>query len=100
MKGRFYSPRFATPENLMSDQPRSEPTVDLSPSADALDAGLAAFGPDSGPPLPANGSVLKALAAPPIVLRQPLTEQDEPVLKLHSDAMTAEAASRYRIDGE
>ncbi len=68
---------------------------------DPLDIGLAAaFGPDSGPPLPANGSVLKALGAPPVMLSEPSTEPAEPVLKPHSEAMPNDAASRYRFDGE
>ena len=47
----------------MSEYPQPDQTVAESP-ADPLEAGLAAaFGPDSGPPLPAGGSVLQALAA-------------------------------------
>ena len=47
----------------MSEPLDANPTVDeITP--DALDAGLAAaFGPDSGPPLPVGASVLKALGA-------------------------------------
>jgi serine/threonine-protein kinase len=85
----------------MSEQQHPEPTVDLSPSANPLDGALAAaFGPDSGPPLPAHGSVLQALAAPPILLRQPLNEPSDPVLDLHSGAVPTDVQTRYRIDGE
>src|SRR5262245_27178439 len=49
-------------------------TVDEAPP-DPLDAGLAAaFGADSGPPLPATASVVRALGAPAMHLREPDTE--------------------------
>jgi serine/threonine-protein kinase len=82
----------------MAEQPDPNQTVD---EPDPLDTGLAAaFGPDSGPPLPADGSVVKALGASPVRLREPLTEAAEPVLKPASGALPAGAAPRYSIEGE
>jgi hypothetical protein len=85
----------------MTEQPRPEPAEDLPPTDDALEAALGlAFGPESGPPLTAGGSVVQALGAAPVVLREPGTEPEEPVLKPHSDALPADAPPRYRLDGE
>jgi serine/threonine-protein kinase len=82
----------------MAEQPDPNQTVD---EPDPLAAGLAAaFGPDSGPPLPADGSVIKALGAPPVLLREPPTDAAEPVLNPAADAVPAAAAARYHIDGE
>src|SRR5262245_10444978 len=58
----------------MPDPSDPHRTVDETAS-DPLDAGLAvAFGPDSGPPLPAAGSVVRALGAPAVRLREPETD--------------------------
>src|SRR5262249_6484505 len=91
----------APEESAMTEQPHPEPTEGLPATDDALEAGMgAAFGPDSGPPLAAGGSVVQALGAAPVVLREPGTEPEEPVLKSHSDALPADAPPRYRLDGE
>jgi serine/threonine-protein kinase len=86
----------------------SDPSVDLPASDRALDAGLAAaFGADSGPPLPAGASVLKALGAllPEIrwvQLREPAAETVAPAPSPPSEGVTSDlgSAGRYRIDGE
>jgi serine/threonine-protein kinase len=84
----------------MTDHADPNRTVDEAP-ADPLDAGLAlAFGPDSGPPLAAAGSAVRALGAAPVQLRQPPTEPADPVARPHSDAIPAAAPPRLRIDGE
>jgi serine/threonine-protein kinase len=78
----------------MNEQPPPGSTADLPASDPALDAGLAAaFGPDSGPPLP---------AVPRICLRQPLAEPDTPVLQVRSAEVPGpqQAPGHYRIDGE
>jgi serine/threonine-protein kinase len=64
----------------MSERPDLTHTGDEAPPSDLLDAGLAAaFGPDSGPPLPAAGSVVQALGAiPRVQLRPPSTEAATP----------------------
>jgi tetratricopeptide (TPR) repeat protein len=78
----------------------SDPNPTVS-EPDPLEAGLAAaFGPDSGPPLPADGSVLKALGAPPLLLREPASEAPDPVVRPHSDALPAEAPARLQLHGE
>jgi serine/threonine-protein kinase len=93
----------------MSEQPRSAPTVDHPASDAALDAGLAAaFGPDSGPPIPTGASVLKALAAdlpavPRVQLREPPTEGPAPVNLPDSPARPEEPSDpegRYQLLGE
>jgi serine/threonine-protein kinase len=74
----------------MTEQPRPEPTEDLRPAEDGLDAALgAAFGPDSALPVAAGGSVLQALAAslpevPSVHLRDPERETPTPVVWLGS----------------
>jgi tetratricopeptide (TPR) repeat protein len=83
----------------MSTPPQPDPTIDHEPAADPLDAGLAAaFGPDSGPPLPASGSVLQALGAslpdlPRVHLREPATEGVTPVNRPGSPEMPPVSAS-------
>src|SRR5689334_22914991 len=92
----------------MSEQPRPEPTVDLPASDPALDAGMAAaFGPDSGPPIPAGASVLQALGAavpemPRVVLREPQTEAEAPASRPQpSELPPGQApAGRYELHGE
>jgi tetratricopeptide (TPR) repeat protein len=81
---------------------RSEPDRTVGEAAcDPLEAGLAAaFGPDSGPPLPVTGSVVQALGAAPVQLRQPDTEPADPVVRPHSDAVSAEAPARLLLHGE
>jgi serine/threonine-protein kinase len=87
----------------MAEQPPPDPT------ADPLDAGLAAaFGPDSGPPLPAGGGVVQALAAhlpsaPPVRLREPHPGPPAPAGG-PGPAGPPEGppgpAGRYRLEGE
>jgi serine/threonine protein kinase len=93
----------------MSDEHRPEQTVDLAPSEGALDAGLqAAFDGDSGPPLPAGGSVLQALeaAAPGSVrrvhLRQPDDDPPTPVNLPASEQLPPpqDFPQRYQLVGE
>jgi serine/threonine-protein kinase len=68
---------------------------------DPPDAGLAdAFGPDSGPPLPANGSVAQALGVPPPLLREPPSEAPDLVVQPHSDPISAWPPARLQIHGE
>jgi hypothetical protein len=82
----------------MSERPESHPIGD---QPDPLDAGLAAaFGSDSGPPLPAAGSVVQALGAAPVQLRGPDTEPADPMVRPLSDAVPAEAPARLQIHGE
>jgi serine/threonine-protein kinase len=82
----------------MAECPDPNQTVN---EPDPLDAGLAAaFGPDSGPPLPADGSVLKALGAPPLLLREPASEAPDPVVRPHSDALPTQAPARLQLHGE
>jgi serine/threonine-protein kinase len=70
-------------------------------ACDPLEAGLAAaFGPDSGPPLPAAGSVVQALGAAPVQLRPPDTEPAAPVVRPHSDALPADAPAGLQLQGE
>jgi serine/threonine-protein kinase len=73
----------------MTEQPHPEQTVDLSASERSLDAGLAAaFGPDSGPPLPADGSVLQALSIQSAIsLRDPDGGPLTPVIRPCSENM-------------
>ena len=90
----------------MAESRQPEPTVDETP--DPLEAGLAAaFGPDSGPPLPAGGSVLRALGAslpsvPRVQLREPYTEAVTPVHLPSSAEMPAapDPAGRLQLHGE
>src|SRR5262249_40738063 len=86
-----------------SDANRTAP----EPSPDALDAGLAAaFGVDSGPPLPASASVLKALGAvlpdvPHVQLREPPTEGATPVnLPASPEIPPPNPAGRLQLLGE
>jgi serine/threonine-protein kinase len=91
----------------MSEQPPLDRTVDLPPTEAALDAGLAAaFGPDSGPPLPASASVLRALCAgwpevPRVQLRDPDSGASSPIVRPCSEQMPPPAAAgRYQLLGE
>jgi tetratricopeptide (TPR) repeat protein/tRNA A-37 threonylcarbamoyl transferase component Bud32 len=92
----------------MSEQPLPDPTVELSAPGDALDQGLAAaFGPDSGPPLPAGASVLKALASdlpslPNVHLRDPSSGTAELIVLPTSSEMPSqqEPGSRLQLLGE
>ncbi len=88
----------------MSEQPSADRTGAHEPS-DAQEAGLAeAFGPDSGPPLPAGGSVLRALGleAPPVQLRDAEGDTAEPVVRPHSEQVPqgGGAGGRYELHGE
>jgi hypothetical protein len=91
----------------MPEQPPLDSTQDAA-SDDPLDAGLAAaFGPDSGPPLPADGSVLKALTgslagASRVHLREPDDDPPTPLVRPGSaPALPPQnPVGRYRIDGE
>jgi eukaryotic-like serine/threonine-protein kinase len=84
----------------MLDPADLDRTVDQVP-ADPLDAILAAaFGPDSGPPLAAAGSVVQALGAAPLVLRAPDTEPADAIVKPNSDAVLADAPAGLQLHGE
>jgi serine/threonine-protein kinase len=95
----------------MADPLPPDQTLDESFPHDFLDAGLAAaFGPDSGPPLPAGGSVLQALSGnlpdvPRVQLREPAGEPVTPVNLPGSSEMPAGAdrpdpSSRLQLYGE
>jgi hypothetical protein len=92
----------------MSEQPPPDQTVDQPVADDPLDAGLAAaFGPDSGPPLPAGRSVIKALAAglpavPSVHLRDPDGEALTPVARPGSENMPVghDSTGRLQRHGE
>jgi hypothetical protein len=92
----------------MNERPPLDATVDHAPSGDSLDDGLAAaFGPDSEPPLPAGGSVLKALSAglssvPRILLREPESFGGSPIVRPSSEQMPEkqDAAARLQLHGE
>jgi serine/threonine-protein kinase len=64
----------------MSEQPRSEPTVDLAPAA----------------------SVLRALGLPQVVLPEPTPEAAEPVVRPQSDTLPGrqDPAARLQLHGE
>ena len=84
----------------MSERPDLDRTLDEA-APDPLDAGLAAaFGPDSGPPLPAAGSVVHALGAEPVQLRPTKTHPDDPVVRPGSDAVPTETPPCLQIHGE
>src|SRR5262249_53235982 len=93
-----------TQESPMSEQPPPDQTVDQPVADDPLDAGLAAaFGPDSGPPLHANGSIVPALgAASRVPLRDPDVEALTPVARPGSDNMPVnhDPAGRLQLHGE
>src|SRR5262249_17918892 len=78
--------------DAVTEQPQPDRTVELS-ADEALDAGLAAaFGADSGPPLPPAGSVLKALSAvlpevPRGRRRDPDTGPASPIVRPQSEQM-------------
>jgi serine/threonine-protein kinase len=85
----------------MSEQPPDR--TDAHEPADALEAGLAeAFGPDSGPPLPADGSVLRALGldAPRVQLPEPEGGVAELVVRPHSEQVPQGPGERYELHGE
>ena len=85
------------PENLDPNR-----TVDDAPR-DPLAAGLAAaFGPDSGPPLPAAGSVVRALGAPVVQLRDVPTDPPSSVNRPASPEMppASDPAARLQLLGE
>jgi serine/threonine-protein kinase len=92
----------------MSEQLYLDPTIDQPASGDRLNAGLAAaFGPDSGPPLPAGGSVVQALCAgqaslPRILLREPESLGHSPIVRPLSEAMPPrqDPAARLQLHGE
>jgi eukaryotic-like serine/threonine-protein kinase len=92
----------------MNERPPLDATVDVPPSGDDFDAGLAAaFGPASGPPLPAGGSVLKALSAglpsvPRILLREPESFGGSPIVRPSSEEMPdkQDAGARLQLHGE
>jgi serine/threonine protein kinase/Flp pilus assembly protein TadD len=101
-------PAAASPAGA-SAAAQPEHTVDFPRDEEALDAGLlAAFDDDSGPPLPAGGSVLQALeaAAPGSVrrvhLRTPDDEPPTPVNLPTSDEMPRpqDFPDRYQLVGE
>jgi serine/threonine-protein kinase len=66
-----------------------------------LDAALAAaFGPDSGPPLPAGGSVVQALGGPCVQLREPATEPPVPMERPDSPELPAASPEGLQLHGE
>src|SRR5262245_17289865 len=89
-------------------EPLNPDRTEAHDSADALDAGLAAaFGPDSGPPLSAGNSVLRALGAvlpevPRVQLRDPDSGAHAPVVRPRSSEMPQghDPAGRYQLHGE
>jgi serine/threonine-protein kinase len=90
----------------VSDQAQLDATLAQAP--DPLDAGLAAaFGPDSGPPLPAGDSVLKALGAvlpqaPRLHLRDADAGDIAPIVRPRSPEMPEghDPAGRLQLHGE
>ncbi|HZV04419.1 MAG TPA: serine/threonine-protein kinase, partial [Gemmataceae bacterium] len=92
----------------MNERPPLDPTVDIPPSGDNLDPErAAAFSLDSGPPLPAGDSVLKALSAglpsvPRILLREPESFGGSPIVRPSSDEMPdkQDAGARLQLHGE
>src|SRR5262245_14317171 len=109
------SPDASRPDENQPDRARREQsqvppegTVDFAPYSGQLDDALkAAFG-DSGPPLPAGGSVLKALAAqtpgglPRVHLREPEDDHPTPLNQPASEQMpdTSALPERYQLIGE
>ena len=82
----------------MSERPASDPTVQHLPT-DPDPA--ATIDPDSGPPLPAHASVLKALGAGlPAVPRVYLRGTDDAGATSRESARTQNPVSRYRLQGE
>jgi serine/threonine-protein kinase len=92
----------------MIEPAQPDPTMDQSPNGDEHDAGMApAFGPDSGPPLVAGGSVLQALGAslpvvPRVLLRDPDSADGSPVIRPSSDEMPERQGptGRIQLQGE
>jgi eukaryotic-like serine/threonine-protein kinase len=92
----------------MSQQPPLDRTVSLPSAEAALDAApAAAFGPDSGPPLPLGASVLQALGAtlsavPRVHLAEPGAEPEPPVPRPPTAELPGEAVpgGRYQLHGE
>src|SRR5437016_5059 len=89
----------------MSDPLSPDPTLDQAACEDGLETGLAAaFGPESGPALPASGSVLKALGAdvPHVQLREPDSGGASPVVRPRSEEMPQphDSSSRIQLHGE
>jgi serine/threonine-protein kinase len=88
----------------MPEQHPPDQTADVPVADNPLDAGLAAaFGPDSGPPLHANGSVVRALgAASHVHLRDPEGEALTPVARPGSANMPVshDPAGRLQLHGE
>jgi Tfp pilus assembly protein PilF len=92
----------------MNERTPLDATVDIPSDGDSLDAGLAAaFGPDSGPPLPAGGSVLQALSAglpsvPRILLREPDSFGGSPIIRPSSEEMPdkQDPAASLQLHGE
>jgi serine/threonine-protein kinase len=86
----------------MNERPE-ERTEEHTPRPDALDAGLAlAFGPDSGPPLPATASVVRALGIQALQLREPATEGPSPdVQSIGGEVLPpADPSGRLQLSGE
>jgi serine/threonine-protein kinase len=74
----------------MAESPQEQGTEGFEAPNDSLDAGLAAaFGLDSGPPLPAGGSVVRALGIeqPSVLLRDVPGEPLTPVVRPGSDSI-------------
>jgi serine/threonine-protein kinase len=85
----------------MNERPDLDSTVDEA-APDPLNAALAAaFGPDSGPPLPATASVVRALGAIPVQLREPATEPVSPAERPDSpDRPAPDPSGRLQVHGE
>ncbi len=88
----------------MSERPPLDPTVDIPPSGDELDAGLAAA---FGQLQPASGSVLEALSVglpsvPRILLREPESFGGSPIVRPSSEEMPDKqnAGTRLQLHGE
>src|SRR5262245_30866422 len=75
------------------------------PEPSGLDAGLAVAFADSGPPLPGDGSVLKALAGempavPRVHLPEPPADPETPVNRPAAGEVAHAFPARYQVVGE
>src|SRR5262245_42905620 len=79
----------------MNNPTHPDQTIDQAPSAN---------GPDSGPPLPAGGSILRALGVdmPRVALREPDQDGVTPILRPASAEMpdAPDVPGRYQFVGE
>jgi serine/threonine-protein kinase len=92
----------------MTEAARPDPTVDLRRDSDRLERDVsAARSPDLALPLPAGGSVLRALAAsladvPHVQLRDAVSEATSPIVRPSSEDMrtSQDPSSRLQLQGE